>query len=357
MAQILWMAFPEETLAGQAFTPAQQEQLEDIFDLWEATSPWRQALEMIGAKPGAAEEMLTWHENRPYINATEMAAVMSSGAIVPVPDDKDGYRFDSHMTLMGYWRLFCLQWRVSTFLESHIAITDVPLDEKAALAESLALGLCLQSLMLRLDAKARDHMAAWLANPSLIPAIHRRTFKYMQYIQLRRTQLSVVWQSLFKSQSGVSQDSSALPYFWDEPPTGGGASQGRAVHDAAVVTENAFKGLPVCAGNISGMAVVMVTDAPPAEKPADSCIFVFRHARPDTTQCFAMADAVLFANGGVLSHACVVAREQGVPCITGLGADFYAQMKNATGKVWLTIDGGTGDVRLIEGNGSVLDAE
>src|SRR5690606_34342565 len=117
------------------------------------------------------------------------------------------------------------------------------------------------------------------------------------------------------------------------------------------------KGLPVCAGKISGMAVVMVADTPPAEKPADSCIFIFRHARPDTTECFAMADAVLFANGGVLSHACVVAREQGVPCITGLGADFYAQMKNTTGKVWLTIDGGTGDVRLVEGSGSVLNAE
>jgi phosphohistidine swiveling domain-containing protein len=299
--------------------------------------------------------MLTWHENRPYINAREMAAVMSSGAIVPVPDDKEGYRFESRVTLMGYWRLFCLQWRVSTFLESHIAITDVPLDEKAALAESLALGLCLQSLMLRLDAKARDHMAAWLANPGLIPAIHRRTFKYMQYIQLRRTQLSVVWQSLFKAQSEGGQDNSALPYFWDQPLAADGLKP--IAVDSPVAAAETFKGLPVCAGNISGMAVVMVTDAPPAKKPADSCIFIFRHARPDTTECFAMADAVLFANGGVLSHACVVAREQGVPCITGLGADFYAQMKNATGEVWLTIDGGTGDVRLVEGSGSVLNAE
>jgi phosphohistidine swiveling domain-containing protein len=355
MAQILWMAFPEETLAGQAFTPAQQEKLEDIFDLWEATSPWRQALEMIGAKPGAEEEMLSWHENRPYINATEMAAVMSSGAIVPVPDDKEGYRFESRVTLMGYWRLFCLQWRVSTFLEAHIAITDVPLDEKAALAESLALGLCLQSLMLRLDAKAREHMAAWLANPDLVPRIHRRTFKYMQYIQLRRTQLSVVWQSLFKAQSEDGQDGDLLPYFWDHPPVEAAPAVTGGV--AKVVTSDAFQGLPVCAGKISGMAVVMVADTPPAEKPADSCIFIFRHARPDTTECFAMADAVLFANGGVLSHACVVAREQGVPCITGLGADFYAQMKNTTGKVWLTIDGGTGDVRLVEGSGSVLNAE
>jgi hypothetical protein len=54
----------------------------------------------------------------------------------------------------------------------------------------------------------------------------------------------------------------------------------------------------------------------------------------------------LFAEGGVLSPACTVARERNIPSITGLGPGFFELIK-ASDKLWLNMDGSTATVARI----------
>src|SRR5690606_13644567 len=107
------------------------------------------------------------------------------GTAHAVPGGAEGYRFERRLTLAGGLRLCRLQWRIARFLQQVFAHGGVPAERDAALAESLALGLCLQALLQRLDSNARRHMAQWLADPSSAPLWHRRTFRQLQAIQLR----------------------------------------------------------------------------------------------------------------------------------------------------------------------------
>lgn len=114
-----------------------------------------------------------------------------------------------------------------------------------------------------------------------------------------------------------------------------------------------WKGLAASAGQITGMAFAVTvgrTDiaALRAQAAADNAplVLVYTAALPQTVPEFAQADAVLFAQGGALSHACTMAREMNKPCVTGLGNAFWARVQEADG-VWVAIDGAQGRVRLI----------
>lgn len=343
MIQTLWTAFPEDTLSAMPFDDAQQLALIDVFDLWDETSPFRRALALLDiAVPDAETDMVIFYKNRPYINATVLTNLVSGGAVKPVADEAAGYRFKTALSPVAYVRLFKLQWRLTQYLQT-VLTQDVPAEDEAALAESLALGLCMQALMLRLGASARQNLAAYLADPKSAPAAQRATVMQLQAVQARRTQLSPFWHKMFPKQQGAAVE--VPPYFWDHP------QDITAIVEPVTVAagQRLFHGMPVAGGQVSGLAVIAADDTPPAEKPADKCVFVFRYARPEAVAFYAMADAVLFCDGGVLSHACVVARAQGIPCITGLGAGFYDRMKTAGNKTWLAIDGAAATVRVIEG--------
>jgi len=346
MPQTLWTAFPEETLSAMPFDEAQQLALIDIFDLWDETSPFRRALALLGiVVPDAETDMVVFYKNRPYINATVLAQIVSGGAVKPVAEAAAGYRFKTSLSPFAYARLFKLQWRLTSYLQAALRRDDVPEERDAALAESLALGLCLQALMMRLNAAGRENLAQYLADPKRAPAAQRATVMQLQAVQLRRTQLSPVWHKLFPKQAGFVAE--VPPYFWDHPADITVAAMPQDTTTMPQTEQSLFYGMPVVAGQISGLAVVMADAALPPEKPADKCVFVFRYARPEAVEAYTMADAVLFGEGGALSHACVVAREQGIPCITGLGAGFYERIKNADTKTWLAIDGAAATVRVI----------
>lgn len=350
MPQTLWTAFPEETLSAMPFDETQQLALIDVFDLWDETSPFRRALALLDiVVPDAETDMVMFYKNRPYINATVLTQIVSGGAVKPVVEEAAGYRFKTSLSPFAYARLFKLQWRLTQYLQAALQRADVPADDDAALAESLALGLCLQALMMRLSAAGRKNLAQYLADPKAAPAAQRATVMQLQAVQLRRTQLSPVWHKLFPKQEGVVAD--VPPYFWDHPADITAAALLQNILAVPQNTSSAqmlFYGMPVVGGQVSGLAVVMVDDTLPPEKPADKCVFVFRYARPEAVEAYTMADAVLFGDGGALSHACVVAREQGIPCITGLGGAFYDRMKTAGDQTWLAIDGAAAMVRIIE---------
>jgi pyruvate,orthophosphate dikinase len=116
------------------------------------------------------------------------------------------------------------------------------------------------------------------------------------------------------------------------------------------------KGLPASPGAASGQVVF---DADTAEKRAaagDAVILVRVETSPEDIHGMHAAKGILTARGGMTSHAAVVARGMGRPCVSGVGSlaiDAKAKLFRVSGKEVregdiVTIDGSTGEVMLGE---------
>jgi len=114
------------------------------------------------------------------------------------------------------------------------------------------------------------------------------------------------------------------------------------------------KGLPASPGAASGMVVF---DADTAEKHAemgDAVILVRTETSPEDIHGMHAAKGILTARGGMTSHAAVVARGMGRPCVSGVGAlaiDAKAKIFRVAGREIregdiITIDGATGEVMV-----------
>jgi len=112
------------------------------------------------------------------------------------------------------------------------------------------------------------------------------------------------------------------------------------------------KGLPASPGAASG---IIVFDADTAERRAemgDSVILVRIETSPEDIHGMHAAKGILTARGGMTSHAAVVARGMGRPCVSGAGSlsiDARAKILRISGRelkegATLTIDGTTGEV-------------
>jgi len=109
-----------------------------------------------------------------------------------------------------------------------------------------------------------------------------------------------------------------------------GAAVGRAVFDADVAVEWAARGEPI--------------------------ILVRIETSPDDFHGMAVAEGIITARGGATSHAAVVARQIGKPCVAGSTAlDIDYPSKSAVCSItgidfnegdWLSLDGSTGDLYL-----------
>src|SRR4051812_5320269 len=114
------------------------------------------------------------------------------------------------------------------------------------------------------------------------------------------------------------------------------------------------KGLPASPGAASGAAVF---DADTAEKRAglgEKVILVRVETSPEDIHGMHAAQGILTARGGMTSHAAVVARGMGRPCVSGAGAVSidHAARRMRVGAVevkegeTITLDGSTGEVML-----------
>ncbi|MEG3087282.1 pyruvate, phosphate dikinase [Sphingomonas sp. PB4P5] len=112
------------------------------------------------------------------------------------------------------------------------------------------------------------------------------------------------------------------------------------------------KGLPASPGAASGAAVF---DSDTAEKRAaagDSVILIRTETSPEDIHGMHAAKGILTARGGMTSHAAVVARGMGRPCVSGAGTisiDAKAGVMRVAGREIhagdiVTIDGSTGEV-------------
>jgi pyruvate, orthophosphate dikinase len=122
--------------------------------------------------------------------------------------------------------------------------------------------------------------------------------------------------------------------------------------DPTAQWEVAAKGLNASPGAASGKIVLDADTAEARGKAGESVILVRWETTPDDIHGLIQAKGVLTAHGGMTSHAAVVARGMGKPCVAGcdaLSIDIDARTialrahTLAEGDV-LTIDGGTGAV-------------
>ncbi len=126
--------------------------------------------------------------------------------------------------------------------------------------------------------------------------------------------------------------------------------------DPKVRREVVAKGLPASPGAAVGQVVFTADDAAEWERHGKSVILVRVETSPDDIKGMAVAKGILTARGGMTSHAAVVARGMGRPCVAGCG-DLVIDYKKQQARVGnmtigqgdpITIDGTTGEVMLGE---------
>jgi len=113
-------------------------------------------------------------------------------------------------------------------------------------------------------------------------------------------------------------------------------------------------GLPASPGAASGEIVFNSDDAEAAKKAGRKVILVRVETSPEDIHGMHAAEGILTTRGGMTSHAAVVARGMGKPCVSGAGSirvDYSAQTMTVAGQILkkgdvLTIDGSTGQVLL-----------
>lgn len=114
------------------------------------------------------------------------------------------------------------------------------------------------------------------------------------------------------------------------------------------------KGLPASPGAACGKAVFDADVAEAVANEGEKVILVRPETTPEDIHGVIAAQGVLTSRGGMTSHAAVVARGMGKPCVAGCEA-LQIDLKNKQVRVkditikefdWLTIDGTTGNVIL-----------
>ena len=114
------------------------------------------------------------------------------------------------------------------------------------------------------------------------------------------------------------------------------------------------KGLPASPGAASGKVVFSADDAEKQARSGEKVILVRRETSPEDIHGMHAAEGILTSTGGMTSHAAVVARGMGKPCVAGAGdvrIDGKAGTLSVRGTVvktgeTITLDGSTGEIIL-----------
>lgn len=114
------------------------------------------------------------------------------------------------------------------------------------------------------------------------------------------------------------------------------------------------KGLPASPGAAYGKVVFTADEAEELGKEGEMVILVRAETTPDDIHGMVEAQGVLTSRGGMTSHAAVVARGMGKPCVAGCSAlniDTKKEKLSVENRIikkgeFISIDGGTGEVFL-----------
>ncbi|MDB5289467.1 MAG: pyruvate, phosphate dikinase, partial [Phycisphaerales bacterium] len=112
------------------------------------------------------------------------------------------------------------------------------------------------------------------------------------------------------------------------------------------------KGLPASPGAAVGKAAFTAEEAEQRVAAGEQIILVRRETEPADIGGMHVSEGILTSTGGMTSHAAVVARGMGTPCVAGAGSlhiDAKAKTLSVNGKTygvndWISLDGGTGEV-------------
>lgn len=112
------------------------------------------------------------------------------------------------------------------------------------------------------------------------------------------------------------------------------------------------RGLPASPGAASGKAVFTAEEAEDWVQKGEKVILVRRETSPDDIGGMHVAQGILTSRGGMTSHAAVVARGMGTPCVSGAGEvqiDAKAKYLRVRDTILyegdvVTLDGSTGEV-------------
>src|SRR5438105_3146879 len=124
--------------------------------------------------------------------------------------------------------------------------------------------------------------------------------------------------------------------------------------DPSAKTTVLAHGLPASPGAASGKVVFSADEAESAASRGEAAILVRIETSPDDIHGMHAARGILTTRGGMTSHAAVVARGMGRPCVAGAGdvrVDYAARTMTARNIVVradeiITIDGSTGEVMI-----------
>jgi pyruvate,orthophosphate dikinase len=122
--------------------------------------------------------------------------------------------------------------------------------------------------------------------------------------------------------------------------------------DPSVEREVIAAGLPASPGAASGEIVLSADEAEALKAKGKKVILVRVETSPEDIHGMHAAEGILTTRGGMTSHAAVVARGMGKPCVSGAGSlrvDYAAGTVSVGGRVFragavITIDGSTGQV-------------
>lgn len=126
--------------------------------------------------------------------------------------------------------------------------------------------------------------------------------------------------------------------------------------DPKAVRDVLVKGLPASPGAASGIVIFEADEAEKLAAAGKDVILVRIETSPEDIHGMHAARGILTSRGGMTSHAAVVARGMGRPCVSGAGGlfiDMAAQEMSALGRRvkkgdTITIDGSTGEVMIGE---------
>ncbi|MCW5692370.1 MAG: pyruvate, phosphate dikinase [Pseudolabrys sp.] len=122
-------------------------------------------------------------------------------------------------------------------------------------------------------------------------------------------------------------------------------------------------GLPASPGAASGEIVFSSDEAAQLKADGHKVVLVRVETSPEDIHGMHAAEGILTTRGGMTSHAAVVARGMGKPCVSGAGqirVDYNASTMTAGGKTFkkgdhITIDGSTGQV--LEGRVHMIEPQ
>ncbi|HSB77209.1 MAG TPA: pyruvate, phosphate dikinase [Candidatus Methylomirabilis sp.] len=126
--------------------------------------------------------------------------------------------------------------------------------------------------------------------------------------------------------------------------------------DPGAKAQKVAKGLPASPGAAVGKVVFTAAEAEAEATKGERVILVRTETSPEDIGGMHAAQGILTARGGMTSHAAVVARGMGKPCVAGSGditvyeehGYFFAKDYKIQRGDYITLDGGSGDVMLGE---------